>query len=179
VRRIELNNASTNHSASALATNLSGFSLARTGGIMGRGPAPRQPLQSAPGRPCRKAARRRKCIEAEKVCYCDSAEMPQLGPSVDLHGPDQRHGRKSERADSPQYLAGMLMQDHSLPGAGLRASMSNASRPWGLRAVLSLHIVWRTLGTCAIGCRPERGWNSVWRIPGDMKLSFQAARSIG
>jgi hypothetical protein len=29
------------------------------------------------------------------------------------------------------------------------------------------------------GFRPERGWNSVWRIPGDMKLSFQAARSIG
>jgi hypothetical protein len=28
-------------------------------------------------------------------------------------------------------------------------------------------------------CRPERGWNSVWRIPGDMKLSFHAARSIG
>jgi len=30
-----------------------------------------------------------------------------------------------------------------------------------------------------IWCRPECGWNSVWRIPGDMKLSFQAARSIG
>jgi hypothetical protein len=30
-----------------------------------------------------------------------------------------------------------------------------------------------------VGCRPESGWNSVWRIPGDMKLSFQAARSIG
>jgi transcriptional regulator with XRE-family HTH domain len=28
-------------------------------------------------------------------------------------------------------------------------------------------------------CRPECGWNSVWRIPGDMKVSFQAARSIG
>jgi L-asparagine oxygenase len=34
---------------------------------------------------------------------------------------------------------------------------------------------WRMLH----GCRPERGWNSVWRIPGDMKLSFHAARSIG
>jgi adenine-specific DNA-methyltransferase len=30
-----------------------------------------------------------------------------------------------------------------------------------------------------IWCRPECGWNSVWRIPGNMKLSFQAARSIG
>ena len=29
------------------------------------------------------------------------------------------------------------------------------------------------------GCRPECGWNSEWRIPGNMKLSFQAARSIG
>jgi len=28
-------------------------------------------------------------------------------------------------------------------------------------------------------CRPECGWNSEWRIPGNMKLSFQAARSIG
>jgi len=29
------------------------------------------------------------------------------------------------------------------------------------------------------GCRLECGWNSEWRIPGNMKLSFQAARSIG
>jgi hypothetical protein len=28
-------------------------------------------------------------------------------------------------------------------------------------------------------CRPECGWNSEWRIPGNTKLSFQAARSIG
>ena len=30
-----------------------------------------------------------------------------------------------------------------------------------------------------MACRPECGWNLEWRIPGDMKLSFQAARSIG
>jgi hypothetical protein len=27
--------------------------------------------------------------------------------------------------------------------------------------------------------RPERGWNSIRRIPGDIRLSFQAARSTG
>lgn len=57
--------------------------------------------------------------------------MPQLGPPVDLHGPDRRHARKSERADLPQNLVGMLIQEPSIARRRLARVDVEHKQPFG------------------------------------------------
>ena len=73
-----------------------------------------------------------------------------------------------------------------------RRKLSDRADPWTVR----LERVQGTIGNDGIerictqtkitefdaqrsGCRPECGWNSGGAISGNMKVSFQAARSIG
>jgi hypothetical protein len=67
-----------------------------------------------------------------------------------------------------------------------RAAIEDSPEPAKMFEHITSHYGIRTHGRAGVtapqqveGCRPERGWNSVWRIPGGMKVSFQAARSIG
>jgi hypothetical protein len=57
--------------------------------------------------------------------------MPQLGPPVDMHGPIGGM-RVNPSARIPlRTWQGCSYRNHSLPGAGLRASASNTSSPSG------------------------------------------------